>query len=1016
MQYLFDDFCLDTDQRELRRDGSAIPLQPQVFDLLEYLIRHRARVVTKDDLIGAIWGGRIVSESALTTRINAARTAIGDSGEAQRLIKTLPRKGVRFIGTLRDAAWEIETAVAPRKVEISNLVVGRTTPFETIDQMSRHALSGQRQMAFVTGEAGIGKTAFIAKAIERLTEQGFDLLYGRCTERFGTDEVFLPLIDALVTRYRANGPELISAVRAHAPTWLLQLPGAIDASERAAFQDAVFGATRERMLREFCDLLEALSAGRPWVLVLEDLHWSDFATIDVVSRFARGNGKARVLALCSYRPADSAADGHPIRRLHRDLEIHGCCSEMRLDRLSRAEVERYLALRFDDAELASALSKPVFERTLGNPLFVASLLKHHIDQQSIIEMDGRWRLSSQAAFAQDRIPDSLLNMIGHELDRLTDRERRLLDVASVAGEEFSAALVAAGLSDDAVDVEMNIEASIRNDQILVRSGVSEWPDGTYSGCYAFRHILYQNIIYQNLPPGHRAQTHKRLGRRLEQAYAGRTHEIAPALALHFEQGRDFPSALRYLGEAAENSTKRLGHAEAASYLTRALGILDRLDAADKFATRVALLRQRSWALRSCGDLAGSIRDLRDMIACAEQTGEIRQQLNGLTAVSSLCLRVDRHACLEAAEDVLSRSQALADDTFKALVQASSASVNLFLNGWRPQDAKLCDRAIELSTGATNYGSLIRRHGISGIVDCWRSRYQECRRAGTEGKRLARLAGDIYTFVLFNVLESIALIHLGEWRELRREIMAGLELAVRNANGPSSALCRMTLAWLHVEAMDFDGARELCESVDDDLLLGDQSTYFQKRAVLAKAYVGLNDPSGARRQFDDIERRRHEGVDIEFTAATQVYHCLGEYYLQLDDFTQAESCARQLHDYVASAPDLNHLAQAHGLLARTALGLGGAAAARLHLTRALEIVDNADFPIASWRVYRTAAEIFARCGDLDSAANYRLRFAETVRRLAQNFEPEDRLHRSLLAGLATRTAQLEAMTSLPSRPA
>ena len=110
MLYLFDDFVLDTDQRELRRDGSPIPLQPQVFDLLEYLIRHRARVVTKDDLIGAIWGGRIVSESSLTTRINAARTGIGDSGEAQRLIKTLPRKGVRFIGTVREAAREVESA------------------------------------------------------------------------------------------------------------------------------------------------------------------------------------------------------------------------------------------------------------------------------------------------------------------------------------------------------------------------------------------------------------------------------------------------------------------------------------------------------------------------------------------------------------------------------------------------------------------------------------------------------------------------------------------------------------------------------------------------------------------------------------------------------------------------------------------------------------------------------------------------------------------------------------------
>src|SRR5207253_10747671 len=117
-------------------------------------------------------------------------------------------------------------------------------------------------------------------------------------------------------------------------------------------------------------------------------------------------------------------------------------------------------------------------------------------------------------------------------------------------------------------------------------------------------------------------------------------------------------------------------------------------------------------------------------------------------------------------------------------------------------------------------------------------------------------------------------------------------------------------------------------------------YFHKRAVLAKAYVGLNDPSGARRQFDDIERRRHEeGIDIEFTAATQVYHCLGEYYLQVDDFAQAQSCARQLYDYVASAPDLNHLAQAHGLPARTAIGSGESAGAQAPLSRTPEIVAH-----------------------------------------------------------------------------
>jgi TolB-like protein len=103
LRYLFEDYALDTDRRELHRATDVIGVTPQVFDLLDYLIRNRERVVSKEDLISAVWNGRIVSDAALTTRLNAARTAIGDSGEKQRLIKTLPRKGFRFAGAVQEA-------------------------------------------------------------------------------------------------------------------------------------------------------------------------------------------------------------------------------------------------------------------------------------------------------------------------------------------------------------------------------------------------------------------------------------------------------------------------------------------------------------------------------------------------------------------------------------------------------------------------------------------------------------------------------------------------------------------------------------------------------------------------------------------------------------------------------------------------------------------------------------------------------------------------------------------------
>jgi DNA-binding winged helix-turn-helix (wHTH) protein len=111
--YLFEDFALDVDRRELRRGAGLVPVEPQAFDLLAYVIQNRSRVVSRDDLLAAVWRGRIVSESALATCINAARTAVGDSGEAQRLIKTLPRKGIRFVGTVREETAAAETAKEP---------------------------------------------------------------------------------------------------------------------------------------------------------------------------------------------------------------------------------------------------------------------------------------------------------------------------------------------------------------------------------------------------------------------------------------------------------------------------------------------------------------------------------------------------------------------------------------------------------------------------------------------------------------------------------------------------------------------------------------------------------------------------------------------------------------------------------------------------------------------------------------------------------------------------------------
>jgi DNA-binding winged helix-turn-helix (wHTH) protein len=153
MPYFFENFVLDPARRELRRGNALVAVQPQVFDLLEYLVTHRERVVSKDDILGAVWGGRIVSESALTTRINAVRIAVDDDGDQQRLIRTIPRKGVRFIGVVQERAQSLDqTATAAAVVEVQ-------TPEVTRAGQDKAASAERRQLTIASCELLLGATA-----------------------------------------------------------------------------------------------------------------------------------------------------------------------------------------------------------------------------------------------------------------------------------------------------------------------------------------------------------------------------------------------------------------------------------------------------------------------------------------------------------------------------------------------------------------------------------------------------------------------------------------------------------------------------------------------------------------------------------------------------------------------------------------------------------------------------------------------------------------------------------------
>ena len=194
-------------------------------------------------------------------------------------------------------------------------------------------LGGERQVVFVTGEAGIGKTALVdtfARGIA--SDRGIRIGRGQCLEQYGTGEAYLPVLEAIGRLCREQG-QVIDVLRAHAPMWLLQMPSLVSASDRELLSREVFGATRERMLREMGEALEALTADLPLVLILEDLHWSDYSTLDLISYLARQRQAAQLMLIGTYRTVELIISGHPLKAVKQELMAKQQCEELPLEYL-----------------------------------------------------------------------------------------------------------------------------------------------------------------------------------------------------------------------------------------------------------------------------------------------------------------------------------------------------------------------------------------------------------------------------------------------------------------------------------------------------------------------------------------------------------------------------------------------------------------------------------------------------------------------------------------------------------
>ena len=600
MVWHFGPFRLDQANAELWRAEQAVLLRPKTFALLVYLVTHAGQLVTKEALLDALWPETAVGEGVLKTSMNDLRKALGETAKAPQWIATVHGRGYRFVApvtlgesTVLAAVPTTHPTLLPAPVPGPALplasvstappaprLVAREAEVATLHQWWANALQGERRLGFLTGEAGMGKTTLVDAFVAQIAGQApLWIGHGQCIEHYGAGEAYLPLLDALGQMGRSpDGPQLVALLRQHAPSWLLQLPALLSPQDAEALQRYVGETTRARMLRELAEVLEVLTAVRPWILVLEDLHWSDTATIEWLAYVGRRRGPARLLVLGTYRPVEAVVRAHPVRAMVHELTGHGAGTELPLGTWSEAGVAAYLTQRGDGGEVPAALVRVLTERTDGHPLFVVALVDELLRQGQLQHEPDGWTLAGGLDTVTVGVPPSMRSLLERQMAQLPHTAQELLVAASVAGVEFTVAAVAAGVQHTEDDVEAQCDALAHQQHVVQAHGTVVWPDGTVTGCYRFRHALYQELLYERIPVHRRMRWHQQIGLRLEAGYGPQAPEMAAELAMHFGRGQDAQRTVVYLRHAGEHALRYSAHHEAVGYFEQALGALQALPA------------------------------------------------------------------------------------------------------------------------------------------------------------------------------------------------------------------------------------------------------------------------------------------------------------------------------------------------------------------------------------------------------------------------------------------------------
>ncbi|MBO0612398.1 winged helix-turn-helix domain-containing protein [Thiothrix fructosivorans] len=903
----------DPANQSLHSVNGAIQLPPKAFAILDYLHQRPHQLVSKEELLSAVWPGLFVTDAVLKVAIADLRKILIDDPKQPRYIETVHRRGYRFVGEL-----PLLEAVALQQLtpiislpQIRETLFGRQQAFAHLQQDWDATQQGQRHIAFLQGEAGFGKTTLLScwLAQQQANPETVHMIKVQCLDQYGQSEAYQPFIDVMGYLLESSHQTYVKQLlKKYAPTWLIQLPIRYQEQECGVLKQELFGATQGRVLREFADFIENLSQYLPHLLVIEDLHWCDTASIELLAVLAYRTSLARLMVVGSFRPSEVEQGQPRLKSLIGELMLKGKCRTIVLGTLDRSALQSFLFSRLTPNLHHDWLVELFVRYTEGNPLFVYTALEHV--QQNLVDIDD-----VQAEWLENCISGGLKTLLELKIMSLDSTELTLLQASSIAINQITAEGIAAILEQDVLGVEDCCTRLLLKAFWLTLQGEQHWPDGSICESYRFRHQLYREFFYTRLSAARRRHYHLRLAKRLLAAYQGQTEQIATKLAYHFEAGGDVQQSITFRRQACAIASQRFAYAEAIQHMEKLLHLLR----AHSYDTRSLLniTEQYCTLLLASGRLMDAITAYQQLATACQQPHASDIQVRALLGLAGAFFWIDRKQCLQYAQQAVQISQYCSSPNLHIHARGKQAHWQAIIEGYRQEHAAAYDAALGMAQQTDDLNLKCTHHLLYIYYLIIRAEYAQACDFALTTQALAKAAGDGNNYLAGVFFHAWALFYRGQWGEMLTVIEQALQWVDKNDYPFWKVHFLLQHAWLLAQVGDYSMATALSQPIYSQTcqLPKKSSAYFFSLTILLQIATGQHHWETAQGYVDEITTcLAQDAQAMDWILKLPLQQALTEYWLEIGAWQQAVASAQQLQVLAAQSGERTYLLLAYTFMA------------------------------------------------------------------------------------------------------